>query len=135
MSLVFSVICKLTGHSVLNSACFEPHMFIIQLQIQILQSLKICILMLYTCTAATRRPRMTTSDFMVYDSAVKLAAHKTRLKVFIPSSLWNLQLIIMWLYHFKRKIRLKIHTPFITNLSVSIFKSVGKQKSCTIQAE
>jgi len=49
--------------------------------------IKSYILKLYTCTAATRRPRMTTIDFMVYDSAVKLAAHKTRLKVFIPSSL------------------------------------------------
>jgi hypothetical protein len=93
-----------------------------------------CILKLHTCAAATRRPRMTTSDFMVYDSSVKLVAHKARLKVFIPTALWYLQLIFTWLYHFKRKSRLKIHTPFITNLSVSIFKSLGKQKICIIPA-
>jgi len=49
-----------------------------------------CILKLFTCTAATRRPRITTSDFMVYDSSVKLDAHRGYLKVFIPTALWNL---------------------------------------------
>jgi len=49
---------------------------------------------------------MTTSDFMVYQSSVTLAAHKAHLKVFVPSALWNLKLIWIWLYHFKRKIRL-----------------------------
>jgi len=71
---------------------------------------------------------VTTSDFMAYDSSVKLAAQKTHLKVFIASSVWNLQLIFTWLYHFKRKIMLKIHTPFITNLSVSIFQSGQREK-------
>jgi hypothetical protein len=92
-------------------------------------AIKICILKLYTCTAATRRPRMTTSDLMVYDSAVKLAAYRGCLKAFIPSSLWNLQLIFKWLYHFKGKIRLKIHTPFITNLSLSIIKILGNTQN------
>jgi hypothetical protein len=46
-----------------------------------------CILKLFTCTAATRRTRMTTSDFMVYDSLVKLAAHRGYLKVFILTAL------------------------------------------------
>jgi len=63
---------------------------------------------------------MTTSDFMVYQSSVTLVAHEAHLKEFIPAAIWNLQLIIMWLYHFKRTIMLQIHTPFITNLSVSI---------------
>jgi hypothetical protein len=30
---------------------------------------------------------MTTSDFMLYDSSVTLAAHTGRLKVFIPAAL------------------------------------------------
>jgi len=71
---------------------------------------------------------MTTSDFILYEISVKLAAYKAHLKVFIPTALWNLQLIIMWLYHLKRKIRLEIQTPFITNLSVSIIKILGKHK-------
>jgi len=37
---------------------------------------EICIFKLFTCIAATRKPRMTTSDFMVYDSSVKLAAQR-----------------------------------------------------------
>jgi len=87
--------------------------------------IKICILKLFTCTAATRRPRMTTSDFMMDQNSVTLATNKANLKLYVPTSIWNLRLIMMWLYHFKRKIRLRIQTPFITNLLVIIFKSLG----------
>jgi len=77
---------------------------------------------------------MTTSDFMVYQSSVTLVAHKAHLRVFIPAAIWNLQLIIMCLYHFKRTIMLQIHTPSITNLSANFIKILGKPKSCITQA-
>ena len=120
--------------SVLSSTCSEPTYVHNSTTNSNITVAEICILKLYTCEAATRRPRMTNSDFMVYDSSVTLATHKAYLKVFIPTAIWNLQLICMWLYHFKRKIGLKILTPYITNLSVNVFKSLGKQKSCIIQA-
>jgi len=46
-----------------------------------------CILNLYTCTAATNRPSMTTSDLMVYKNSLTMAAHRGPLKVFIPTAL------------------------------------------------
>jgi hypothetical protein len=133
-SLVFNVVCELTSHFCSYVCMFWTicvHNSISNLNIAVVET---CILKLSTCTAATRRPMMTTSDFMVYDSSVKLAAHRGYLNVFIPTALWNLQLICMLIYHFKTKIRLKIHTPLITNLSVSIIKLLVKQNICNLQA-
>jgi hypothetical protein len=113
------------NNNILNYTSDELRMFIISTANPSITAVHSCIIKLHTCTAASR-PRISASDFMVYCKAAQLTPYAAVSKIFIPSLLWNLQLIFTRFHHFKTTIILKIPISFITHLFVNIFENLWK---------